>query len=202
MKLIIIRHGETVENITRVTQGQTDGTLSEKGVEQARKVALRLKDEMIDKVYSSDLGRVKHTVKEIMKYHPGVPVEFTEELRERGKGSFDGKPRALALEEVKKIGVNYDDYRFDNGENLSDVRERVAKFYGKLFPKHKGQTILIVSHGTTMACLLTIMEGRGVEHTKEYYLKNTSVTIVEVSDKDRKIKLFDDTGHLGEDDED
>ena len=35
MKLLIVRHGETVENLQRICQGQSHGTLSEKGIKQA-----------------------------------------------------------------------------------------------------------------------------------------------------------------------
>lgn len=38
MKIIIIRHGETEENAAGIIQGQSHGTLSKKGIEQAKKV--------------------------------------------------------------------------------------------------------------------------------------------------------------------
>ena len=45
MKLIITRHGETIENTEGIIQGHLHGTLSKLGKEQARKVAERLKKE-------------------------------------------------------------------------------------------------------------------------------------------------------------
>jgi len=38
MKLIIVRHGETHENVKKIIQGWTVGTLNEKGKEQAKKL--------------------------------------------------------------------------------------------------------------------------------------------------------------------
>lgn len=76
MKLIITRHGETEENKAGIIQGYLPGHLSKTGIEQAKKVVLRLKDEKIDFIYSSDLDRAANTAKEIAKFHPDVPIEF------------------------------------------------------------------------------------------------------------------------------
>jgi len=44
MKLILVRHGETEENILRVIQGQSvEGTLSQKGIAQAKEIAEKLR---------------------------------------------------------------------------------------------------------------------------------------------------------------
>ena len=45
MKLILVRHGETEENKLKIFQGHTHGVLSSTGIEQAKKLAFRLKDE-------------------------------------------------------------------------------------------------------------------------------------------------------------
>jgi len=75
MKLIITRHGETEENKNRIIQGHIDGTLSQLGLEQAKKLAERLKDEKIDLIFSSDLGRALNTAKEVAKFHKDIPLD-------------------------------------------------------------------------------------------------------------------------------
>jgi len=198
MRLIIVRHGETVENVTGISQGHAHGTLSEKGIEQARKVAQRLKDEKIDQVYSSDLGRARQTTEEILKYHKGIPVEYTAQLRELGKGKLDGKPRELREELVEKSGIPFYEYKFEGGESLIEVRERMVDFFEKLKKKHHNQTVLVVGHGGSLSCLFLHLENKGLEHRKEYYTKNTSVTEIEVTEKGHEIRLFDCTAHLNE----
>ena len=91
MRVILTRHGETKENKKTIVQGHMPGHLSELGKKQAEMVAIRLKDEKIDFIYSSDLKRAADTAKEIAKYHPDIPIEFTKELRERNLGEFQGK---------------------------------------------------------------------------------------------------------------
>ena len=63
MKLILVRHGETNENKNKIVQGFLNTTLSKIGIQQAKKVANRLKDEKIDFAYSSDLDRAKQQQK-------------------------------------------------------------------------------------------------------------------------------------------
>jgi len=45
MKLIITRHGETEENTKGIIMGHLPGKLTPLGIEQAKKVAQRLKNE-------------------------------------------------------------------------------------------------------------------------------------------------------------
>ena len=35
-KLYLVRHGETLDNVNKIMQGQTQGELTEAGIEQAR----------------------------------------------------------------------------------------------------------------------------------------------------------------------
>ncbi len=61
MKLIIVRHGQTHENASGIIQGQGTGRLNEIGIEQAKRIGFRLKDEKIDVAYISYLERTKQT---------------------------------------------------------------------------------------------------------------------------------------------
>ena len=56
--LYLVRHGETVDNVAQILQGQTQGQLNEKGIEQAKEVCEKMKDCDIDVFLSSDLKRV------------------------------------------------------------------------------------------------------------------------------------------------
>jgi probable phosphoglycerate mutase len=79
MRLIVVRHGETKENSKKILMGHRHGTLSRKGVRQARETALRLSHEKIDIIFSSDLRRAKLTAKEIARYH-NAPIVYTKHL--------------------------------------------------------------------------------------------------------------------------
>jgi len=195
MKLYITRHGETLENIKGILQGHSEGTLSERGIQQAKKLARRLVDEPIDIIYSSDLGRAAHTTNAIMEGKPGVPVIYTPELRERNLGEFQGRTR----EEcgwLKQPGKKYPEP--ETGEKTTDVYKRAEKFYRYLLIKHVNDTVLLVSHGFTGKILTGIITGKTIDDiiiTES--LKNTSLSIYEIKNQaEIKTIIFDSTDHL------
>lgn len=115
MKLIITRHGETEENRAGILQGHLPGTLTDKGITQAKKLAQRLKDEKIDHIYSSDLARAADTAELIAEYHPNTPLDMIEELRERDAGELEGTDIA---------DIDDDLTEFPSAESTSELYER------------------------------------------------------------------------------
>ena len=61
--ILLVRHGETIDNARQIMQGQTHGELNERGREQAQQVAQRLASEQVDAVVASDLHRAIQTAK-------------------------------------------------------------------------------------------------------------------------------------------
>ena len=68
MRIILTRHGETEENKKGIMQGHMPGNLSVEGINQAKKLGLRLKDENVSAVYSSDLKRAVDTTNIILSF--------------------------------------------------------------------------------------------------------------------------------------
>lgn len=73
IELILTRHGETLENQQHILQGQLPGTLSPSGIEQARKLAEKLKNERVEAVLCSDLARSRETAEVIASSHELEP---------------------------------------------------------------------------------------------------------------------------------
>ncbi len=91
--LLLVRHGETVDNVRQIMQGQTQGELTPNGIEQARALAAELKDTPIDVFVSSDLKRAFDTCVILAAAHGVAPdaIVQTKLLRERDWGSFTGR---------------------------------------------------------------------------------------------------------------
>jgi broad specificity phosphatase PhoE len=196
MKLIIIRHGETEDNIAGIFQGHLPGKLSHNGIEQAKKVALRLKVEQIDYIYSSDLKRATDTAKEIAKFHKNTPIEFTEKIRERNLGEFQGKKKS-------DFGWDAKDQRATklqpkNGETMEDVYGRAKNFLQAIIPKHKNNTILFVCHGGVGKAIIAYLTGKDHSEIKTISnLSNASISIFEIDEnKNHEIIKYNDTNHL------
>ncbi len=197
MKLIIVRHGETVENRAGIVQGWSCGTLNENGIQQAKKVALRLKDEHIDVAYSSDLDRTMKTAQEIMKFHPGVPLIPEKALRERNSSIWEGKKREERQAFLQKHNLVLYDYQPEGGESTPDIQKRMVAFYNTLLHKYTTETILLVGHGGSLtAFYLYLFKADHTEFLK-YHPENTALTILEVSDdKKHSVHVLNCVKHL------
>ena len=196
MKIIIVRHGETVGNNLGITQGQNHGKLSKLGLKQVEKLANYLKNEKIDSVYCSDLNRCKESIIPLLRIIK-INVNYTPLLRERGKGTFEGKPS----NELREWSKNNPDKVPSGGESKEDVDKRAKKFLDDNLKDWKGKTVLIMTHGGTKGSLLNMLLVKNKENSEiiEKGSPNAAVTIVEF-DKNEKLfisKLHYDQ-HLGE----
>lgn len=72
-RLLLVRHGETVDNVNKIMQGQTHGRLTLNGIEQAHELGRQLRGEHIDVFLSSDLARAVETLEIIKKERDQLP---------------------------------------------------------------------------------------------------------------------------------
>ena len=89
MRVILVRHGETIWNEEQRYQGASDPPLSERGELQARRLAARLASESIGLIYSSDSTRALQTADQIAAHH-GRQVRADPRLREMDFGDWEG----------------------------------------------------------------------------------------------------------------
>jgi len=198
MRLIIVRHGQTEYNVKNIVQGQSGNPLDETGREQARKAGERLSAEKIDVAYSSDLNRARMTCEAIMKHHPGIPVHYVKELREMDMGTFVDGPKEAYNQHKRKSGLSKLEYRPPGGESHRDMRERVIPFLEGIKEGHRGQTVLIVTHGGIKRILMGELMGKTVEEYSKEKWGNTSVSIVNVTRKGHEVMVYNCTKHLSE----
>ena len=93
MKLILLRHGESVWNKENRFTGWTDVDLSSKGVEEAINAGKIMKDNNItfDVAFSSVLLRAKKTLDLVLKeMNVSVPIYYSYRLNERHYGALQG----------------------------------------------------------------------------------------------------------------
>ncbi|KAH8687397.1 histidine phosphatase superfamily [Tricladium varicosporioides] len=95
MRLLLIRHGETVDNVAGVYAGITDSALTNHGVLQANRLASHLAatEVKISRIFSSDLQRAARTADAIHDAQDAIshPVTRLEILREQDFGFYEGK---------------------------------------------------------------------------------------------------------------
>jgi broad specificity phosphatase PhoE len=199
MILYIVRHGETSHNKKGIFMGHYDAKLSSQGVKQARLLAERLKVVSFDYIYSSDLARAKRTTEEIAKFQK-CPIQFSKQLRERKMGIFENQHRDKYYDFMDKNATK-DRVRLPlpgGGESFFCQQKRAINFVGKIYKKHKGETILISTHGGIKRALLMYFKGISLEKFHEYIkFGNTSLSIVKFhKDNKYKVELENDIKHL------
>ncbi len=148
-RLLLVRHGETVDNVNQIMQGQTQGELTPKGVLQAEELAQQMRDEQIDVFVSSDLKRSVDTCRIIAQSH-GLPVVQTPLLRERDWGGFTGR----FIPDLK------DETWPDDIESITDLRARAKAFLDFISEQYPGKTVLAVGHGIINKAIQAVHLGK------------------------------------------
>ena len=148
-RLLLVRHGETVDNVNQIMQGQTQGELTHQGLLQAEELAQQMKDESIDAFVSSDLKRSVDTCKIIAQSH-GLPVVQTPLLRERDWGGFTGR----FIPDLK------DEPWPDDIESITDLRARAQAFLDFISEQYPGKTVLAVGHGIINKAIQAVHLGK------------------------------------------
>ncbi|KPU28131.1 phosphoglycerate mutase [Caloranaerobacter sp. TR13] len=200
-KIIITRHGQTNWNIIGKVQGQKDIKLNEIGINQAKKLAIKLSKEKIDVIYTSDLKRSYQTAKiisDIIKTN----IIIDKNLREICFGNWQG----LTLTQIKKdFNKEYIIWRtkphkfsLPGAEKLIEVQERMKKVINKVLHSNY-QNILIVSHSTAIKALILGILDIDLAKFNNIKIDNTSITIIEYHNTVPIIRLLNDTCHLKED---
>jgi len=132
-KIYLFRHGQTYHNRDALFSGWLDVGLTKRGIEDAKIIALRLKDKKIDVAFQSRLKRSKQTLKEVLKYHNECRKIITDNrIIERNYGVLQGKKH---YDFVRKNSPKlYDEYHrsYDKmppkGESIEMVEKRVLSF--------------------------------------------------------------------------
>lgn len=158
VRLFLFRHGETDWNAEGRFQGHLDVPLNDRGREQARALGARLREQRIELIVASDLGRAVETAQIVageLGLDPSQVIQ-NPSLRE----AFLGEAQGLTLEEIReRFGgellqrwrsnhVSDADISYPGGETGAQVQERAMRAIRELADRHAPFTrIGISTHG-------------------------------------------------------
>jgi broad specificity phosphatase PhoE len=198
LDLWLIRHGESTFNAERRIQGTTDAPLSERGREQARRLARRLEGEAFDAVWASDLDRALHTARLALPDHP-AGIRTDPRIREIDLGRFEGRrPVEMTAEELAELEVWYRgpfDRRVAGGESTDDLRERVESWIGELPDAGR---VAAFSHGGAIGAMLQVFLGRPDQgaYTWGVRIGNTGISRLRIDGASVLLDAVNDVAHL------
>ena len=148
VSLVVVRHGETVDNVAARIQGQSQGQLTQRGLAQAAALGVRLRGERFDRVYCSDLARARDTLACCSVLCDEADVVFSPLLRERSAGVLEGQPMSAMQDAVTKAaGVSERQWKPEGGESWADVRQRATTFLTDVSQLGGTTRVLAVTHG-------------------------------------------------------
>jgi probable phosphoglycerate mutase len=148
--LLIVRHAEAEYDDELLSD--SGGSLSLRGREQARALADSLADERVAMVYSSGMSRAVQTA-EIVAARLGVVVRVRDDLREWSVGEYAGQPAVHGMFEETFSAWQRGDLaaRIPGGESGQEVLDRMSGELDGIADLHRGETVLVVSHGGVVA---------------------------------------------------
>ncbi len=161
MRLLLIRHGETVDNVAGNFAGVTDSALTAHGVLQTERLAAhlaaRFPPSSVRAIFTSDLQRAARTAAAVgLACGRGdgaeIPLQVTPLLRERDFGALEGVP-------FRRCRANIEDV----AESGASMRARARRFLHEsllpwLHPCDDDDVYIVVAHGLLLpqiyACLM------------------------------------------------
>lgn len=166
-KLYLIRHGQTVDNMNQIMQGQTQGELTDEGVRQAQELASQFADTLIDVFVSSDLKRSVDTCR-IIAAPRGKEVVQTPLLRERDWGSFTGRFIPDLKGEVWP----------DDIESLDDLKARAQRFLDFIKAEYPDKVVLAVGHGIINKAIQAVYQKKAMQEIPR--MANAEVRVIKL----------------------
>ncbi len=193
MRLILVRHGQTVGNAEGINQGWIPGELNERGKKQAELLAKRLAKERIDIIYASDLNRVQETLAPLKRLRPEIKVVTTPALREENLGIFEGTHHGSVQAAREKAESEGKTFVIEGGEMREGLYKRVAAFIEEVIAKHRiGETVCLYTHGGAGTQITKHLIRFSDEEFRNYHPDNACFHILE---KEREWKLVQKNVH-------
>jgi broad specificity phosphatase PhoE len=202
--LVLVRHGCTINDVARAPSrltGWTDCPLSSVGVEQARRVALKLGAEgPFACTYASPLERARDTAEPIVAA-TGTALVLCHDLREINCGALDG----LEVGEVERryprtwaanLEQTDPDFRWPEGESYREFRARCVGIIDEIAEQHRGERVIVVTHAGLVNQLVGYLMDTSAARWEPYRPRNATITEVEWLEGTGRVLRFGDERHL------
>jgi len=168
-EIYLARHGETAWSLSGQHTGLTDIPLTERGEQNARRLAERLRGLTFAGVFTSPLQRAKKTC-ELAGF--GQVAEVMPELVEWNYGEYEGKRTA----EIREKRPDWHLFRdgCPGGESVDQIAQRADRVADRL--KALRGNVLVFSHGHLLRVLAARWTGQPVLFARALLLSTSAVS--------------------------
>lgn len=182
MKIYLIRHCESEDDVLNCYGGCADFNLTDKGIETAKQYCDKIVNLKIEKIFSSPYKRAKN-VANIFNEKINCGVDIIDDLREMNTyGVMSGINKSLA-KEIFSLLLNNEKYKefgyykgkaFEGGEKVEDFDSRVQKAFS-IITNSSYNTVAIVTHGGVFRSVY-----KNILNRKEKILEIDDVATIEL----------------------
>lgn len=165
------RHGEATGNVNYTFQGCTDNPLTDRGRQQCRLLAQRLKDVPIDCIYTSPLSRAWETARIVNRYH-NARIYIDSAFQELCCGAMEHTDMLDLYKDFPAEMEKWDNRPWEfQGPNTDEsmVTRFAAMEQGlrRVIANHPDSTVLISAHGNALRLFNCIAQGLDITHLGE-----------------------------------
>ncbi|MGZ5442795.1 MAG: histidine phosphatase family protein [Thermoanaerobaculia bacterium] len=197
-ELILVRHGETLHNVNRITQGWSDSELSERGREQVLRLAERIQAMQPTALYSSPLGRAMSTAQAIADA-TGLEIVQLDDLREMNYGRWEGRAFLdirVEDEDIYRRFIADEDCPCPDGESHADVRRRMMRALETIHSETvNSERAVVVAHGTAIRIGATALLNLPLMSAMRFAQDNAGLNLFVQRGEHWLLKVWNDTTH-------
>ncbi len=184
--VLLVRHGRT-PTTGSVLPGRAPGLhLSDHGRAQAQRVAERLQDLTRAPValYSSPLERARETAAPIARAL-GLRTASERGLLECDFGAWTGESlaRLRRTREWRAVQHAPSTFTFPDGESFAAMQRRIWTTIERLVQRHRGETIVLVSHADPIKAAVTFAQGVPLDLFQRTVISTCSVSALALGDE-------------------
>ena len=199
MRLILVRHGETMYNAHSRYTGQSDVPLNTLGELQAAALGECLATEHLDVIVTSNLERTRITARAIARYH-GLPIQEDIDLRELAFGEWEGYTYNEVLARDANLVAQWRTdpatYAPPGGETVAQLRDRCVRALKRWQTQYSEASVLWVTHGGLIGVLLCHVLGIDLKRRWQFPHDNASISELHISGERVTIVRLNETAHI------
>lgn len=186
--IYFVRHGRT-ENEGHIIYGRMPGyPLNEQGRMEAKTAAEILKDKKITQIYTSPLQRTFETAEIISQSLTEARIKHVFDLNETESTAWQGlRADQLFTNDAYETFINDPNANIGT-ENLNQIASRMLGVVQEILKKHRGQSVVCVSHEFPILALKFFFEKRQLSGVKTIHLKTGGVIEFTFDDNDRFVE--------------
>jgi alpha-ribazole phosphatase len=199
MRLVLVRHGETLYNAQRRYTGQSDIPLNTLGERQASALVESLATDHFDVIVTSDLERTRVTAEAIARNH-GLAVQEDIDLRELAFGEWEGYTFDEVLARDAKLVTQWrsdpSTYAPSGGETVSQLRDRCARALNRWQTRYPEASVVWVTHGGLIGVLLCHLLEIDLKRRWQFRHDNASISELHLRGERVTLVRLNETAHI------